>query len=100
MVLAISCTPKNVKKTPKSGRLEAWSDLRHSSAQSQSKLSCSEEPMCLDPYRQSAMTWKTSVDTSVTSGRWVNKAGECAAALDDAFRCSLGAGSVSGVEAL
>lgn len=46
------------------------------------------------------MTWNAFIESSVASGRWSKRGGERSRAFDNAFRGSLGAGSVSGVEAL
>lgn len=46
------------------------------------------------------MIWNASVDSPVASGRWSKSMGERNLALDRAFLDILGAGSVSGVDAL
>lgn len=56
--------------------------------------------MFFEPYRQSGMTWKVVLDSSVTSGRWPKRGGVRETALDDGFLDNLGAGSFSGVDVL
>lgn len=73
-------------------------NLRHSERQSQSRASLSVEPMCLDPYRQSGMTWKVLHDCSVTSGRSWNRGDSRLTGFCDALRDSFGRCVPPGVE--